>query len=96
MRVPRDLEGNESSETNEEEEQEILNYLRSTRDHFGSWQTRSNQDSGSFFFFFFFNIYTACTIYTVCTINTLCKLMFTGGQCYLSSWICWAATTGPK
>ena len=30
MRVPKDLEGDESSETNEEEEQEILNYLRST------------------------------------------------------------------
>ena len=53
MRVLRDLEGNESSEINEEEEQEILNYLKKHPwDHFGSWQTRSNQDSGSFFVFF--------------------------------------------
>ena len=60
MRVLRDLEGNESSEINEEEEQEILNYLKGTPgtilDHGKQEVTKIAE--------FFFSMYNIYIIYT--------------------------------
>ena len=55
MRVLRDLGGNESSEINEEEEEETLNYLKSTPgtilDH---GQPEVTKIAEVFFFFFWY------------------------------------------
>ena len=61
MRVSGDLERVDCSETNEGEEQDKINYLRSTPgsilDH-----SRSNQDSGIFFLIYsMYNIYIMYT-----------------------------------
>ena len=71
MRVLRDLEGNDSSEINEEEEQQnIENYLKGTPgtmlDH-GKPEVTKIAEAFFYYFFYMYNMYSMYNIYIMYT-----------------------------